>query len=138
MKNTDIKVELEKQKLYEQKEKEKKAKIKALPEGFNKFWEYLLFYTTKPIYWIKENIKDWRTAVIFAITLIVLSSEVWVFYLLGVISWGTEFANWCFGIASACWLFWLGPFTPFLPLCIVITAFIKGIVNKIRYRKYNK
>ena len=29
MKNTDIKVELEKQKLYEQKEKEKKAKIKA-------------------------------------------------------------------------------------------------------------
>ena len=65
----------------------------------------------------------------------VMSSEVWVFYLLGVISWGSEFSKWCLGVASACWLFWLGPITPFLPLCIIITAFIKGIVNKIRFKK---
>ena len=134
----DINSEIAKQKAYEEKERLAKEKIKAEPKSFKKFWDYVIYYTLKPIYWAKENIKDWRTAIIFIIVMAVMSSEVWVFYLLGVISWGSEFSKWCLGVASACWLFWLGPFTPFLPLCIIITAFIKGIVNKIRFKKVNK
>lgn len=138
MKKSDINDEIAKQKAYEEKEQIEKARIKAEPRSFKKFWDYVIFYTLKPIYWAKENIKDWRTAIIFLIVMAIMSSEVWVFYLLGVISWGSEFSKWCFGVASACWLFWLGPFTPFLPLCIIITAFIKGIINKIRFKKQEK
>ena len=130
-----INEEILKEKAYQERQKVKLTKIKAEPKSFAKFWDFVCFYAMKPFYWAKENIKDWRTAVIFLIVMAVMSSEVWVFYLLGVISWGSEFSKWCFGIASTCWLFWLAPFTPFLPLCILITAFIKGIVNKIRFKK---
>lgn len=130
-----VEEEIKKQKAYEESERLKKEKIKAEPKSFAKFWDFVCFYAMKPFYWAKENIKDWRTAVIFLIVMVVMSSEVWVFYLLGFISWGSDFSKWCFGIGSAGWAFWLAPFTPFLPLCILITAFIKGIVNKIRFKK---
>ena len=73
------------------------------------------------------NIRDWRTAIIFVATVIVVSSEVWVMYLLYFIT-GNE---WYLGIGSACWLFWLGPGTPFMVICIGITMAIKGLVNKV-------
>lgn len=133
-----INEEILKEKAYQESQKIKLAKIKAQPKSWERFWNLIIFYIAKPFYWAKENIKDWRTAVIFLIVMVVMSSEVWVFYLLGFISWGSEFSKWCLGIASACWLFWLGPFTPFLPLCILITAIIKGFVNKIRFKKQEK
>ena len=74
------------------------------------------------------NIRDWRTAIIFVATVIVVSSEVWVMYLLYLIT-GNE---WYLGIGSACWLFWLGPGTPFMVICIGITMGIKALINKIR------
>ena len=74
------------------------------------------------------NIRDWRTAIIFVATVIVVSSEVWVMYLLYLIT-GNE---WYLGIGSTCWLFWLGPGTPFMVICIGITMGIKALINKIR------
>lgn len=127
-----LKEEKRKQEEYEFKQKQIKQQIKSEPKHF---WKLVWFYIKKPFVWLKDNIKDWRTALIFGIVFLVLSSEVWVPYLLGIISWGTDFSKWCFGIASACWLFWLGPGTPFLPICIGLTILIKSLFNKIRFRK---
>lgn len=55
-----------------------------------------------------------------------MSSEVWVPYLLGWILHN----NWLLGVGTACWLFWLGPGTPFMVICIMATIAIKGIFNK--------
>ena len=91
---------------------------------------------TFPFIWIWINVRDWRTAVIFAIVFLLVSSEVWVPYLLGVIFWANEpikIAMFSFG--SACWLFWLGPGTPFLVICIVLTIAIKSLFNKIKNNK---
>lgn len=127
-----LKAEKAKQEEYERKQKEELLKIKTEPHHF---WKIVWFYIKKPFKWIKDNIKDWRTAIVFIIVFLVMSSEVWVSYLLGIITWGTDFSKWCMGVASACWLFWLGPFTPFLPICIGLTILIKSLFNKIRFRK---
>lgn len=95
----------------------------------------IIHLITKPFKRLRINLKDIKTLVIFIIVFLVLSSEVWVFYLLGFIFSDTDFGKRCLGIGSACWLFWLGPFTPFLPLCIAITFGIKALFNKIRFRK---
>ena len=98
------------------------------------FFKLLWFYITYPFIWIWRNIKDWRTFLIFFIVFLIVSIEVWLPYLLGVITWGSDFSKAMFAFGSACWLFWLGPGTPFLSLCIVITIGIKSIFNKIRFR----
>lgn len=123
---------------YEAKQKEEKAKIKAEPNRFRRFWKWVAYIALFPFKWLWVNIRDWRTALIFGITFLVLSSEVWVPYLIGLITLGTELSAWMFGAASACWLFWLGPGTPFLPLCIGITIGVKGIFNKISEKRLCK
>ena len=127
-----LKAEKQKQEEYELKQKAIKEKIKSEPKHF---WKLVWFYVKKPFVWLKDNIKDWRTFLIFIIVFLVVSCEVWVPYLLGIITWGTDFSKWCFSIASLFWLFWLGPFTPFLPICICLTILIKSLFNKLRFRK---
>lgn len=80
---------------------------------------------------IWKELKDWRTLVIFIIVTVILSSEVWVPYLLAVITGKKYF--WIIG--TTCWAFWLGPGTPFLPLSISLTFLIKGIFNKIKKKR---
>ena len=82
--------------------------------------------------WLWTQLKDWRNLIIFSIVFLVISCEVWVPYLLGVI---TGDGYW-FAIGSACWAFWLAPFTPFLPLCIVITLGIRKLLDKIKERHH--
>lgn len=77
--------------------------------------------------WLWQQLKDWRNLVIFVIVFIVLSCEVWVPYLVYFITG----SKWWLAIGSACWAFWLGPFTPFLPLCIVITLGIRKLIDKV-------
>ena len=127
-----LKAEKQKQEEYERKQQLIKEQIKSQPKHF---WKLVWFYFKKPFVWLKDNIKDWKTAVIFIIVFLVVSCEVWLPYLMGFITWGTDFSKWCFGIASACWLFWLGPGTPFLPICIGLTILIKSLFNKITFRK---
>lgn len=97
---------------------------------FKKFWKGL-------IKTLKEVFTDWRTAVIFMIVFAVLSSEVWVPYLIGVICWGTELSAWMFSVGTSCWVFWAMPWTPFLPLCLGITVGIKKAFDAIK-KKRNK
>ena len=85
------------------------------------------------IRWILEQLKDKTNILIFIIVFLVLSSEVWIPYLLAIITGN----KWWWGIGSACWAFWLAPFTPFLPLCLAITFGVRKIVDKIR-DKHNK
>lgn len=85
------------------------------------------------IRWILKQLKDKTNILIFIIVFLVLSSEVWIPYLLAIITGN----KWWWGIGSACWTFWLAPFTPFLPLCIAITFGVRKIVDKIQ-DKHNK
>ena len=101
-----LKAEKQKQEEYEFQQQLIKEKIKSEPKHF---WKLVWFYFKKPFVWLKDNIKDWRTFLIFGIVCAVVSCEVWVPYLLGFITWGTDFSKWCFGVASSMWLFWLLP-----------------------------
>ena len=93
----------------------------------NKLWE-----KTKSLFiWIYQQLKDVKTFVLFAIVFVIMAAGVWVPYLLAIITNNT----YLWGIVSAVWLFWAGPFTPFIPLCITITLFIKKIYTNINRRK---
>lgn len=75
--------------------------------------------------------KDWKTLILYIIVNIVLSCEVWVPYLLGLITGN----KWWYGIGSACWLFWLGPGTPFTLISITVTIAIKKLYIKLKNRR---
>ena len=77
------------------------------------------------------QLKDRTNILIFVLTFLVLSSEVWIMYLLYFITRNA----WFLGIGSACWGFWLAPFTPFVPLCLGITIAIRKVYDKIRGKK---
>lgn len=111
------------------------AFIKQEPNKTKRFFKLLGHYLSFPFIWMWNNLKDWRTFLIFGIVCAVISCEVWIPYLMGFITWGTDFSAWCFGIASTMWLWWLLPGTPFLPLCIAITIGIKALFNKIKTKK---
>ena len=77
--------------------------------------------------WLKNECKDWRTLVAFILVTIILYSPAWGGYLIYFLfKW-----KWAFSIASFWVALWLGPFTPFFPLCIAITLVIKRIIEKI-------
>ncbi len=121
---------------YKKSQEERKAKIREEPSKWKRFWKWCWFYMTFPFIWIWINIRDYRTAIIFVIVFIIVSSEVWVPYLIGAIFWNNEALRISmFSFGSACWLFWLGPGTPFLVVCISLTIAVKGIFNKIKARK---
>lgn len=80
---------------------------------------------------IFAQLKDRTNIIIFLSVFLVLSSEVWVPFLLGIITGKA----WWYGIAATCWGFWLAPFTPFLPLCVAITFGIRKGIDAIRKRK---
>lgn len=94
--------------------------------GSDKFKLRIKFLLLFPFQWIYINIRDWHTFLIFAIVFLVVSSEVWVPYLLYIILKLPVLL----AIGSACWLFWLGPGTPFLLICILLTMLIKAGLNK--------
>lgn len=114
--------------LYKKQANERKAKIKAEPKKWKRFWKWVWYLTTFPFVWAWYNFRDWRTFVIFIIVVMVVGSEVWVPFLLGLILDNA----WLLGIAGACEVFWMLPATPFLPICIIITIGIKEIFRKIK------
>lgn len=83
----------------------------------------------KVLSWLKEECKDWRTFVIFIIVLVIMYAPVWLGYLLYYILG----LKWCMVIATIALTFWAGPFTPFFPIAIAVTLFIKKIIkNKVK------
>lgn len=123
-------------KSYKEKQKIWKISIRLDTNKVRRFFKWIVFYAIYPFTWLWVNIRDFKTFIIFAIVFLVVSSEVWIPYLLGAVFWNdTTFRITMFSVGSACWLFWLGPFTPFLPLCIGITIGIKALLNKIKLSK---
>lgn len=123
-------------KSYKEKQKIWKISIRLDTNKVRRFFKWIVFYAIYPFTWLWVNIRDFKTFIIFAIVFLVVSSEVWIPYLLGAVFWNnTAFRITMFSVGSACWLFWLGPFTPFLPLCIGITIGIKALLNKIKLSK---
>lgn len=122
---------------FKQDQQEWKARIKLEPNKFKRFWKWVWYLIAFPWKWIWVNIRDWHTFLIFIITVLVVSSEVWVPYLIGFICWNNEpLRISMMSVGSACWLFWAGPGTPFLVICIVITIGVKGLFNKLKEKKH--
>lgn len=86
------------------------------------------------VLWLLKTLGDRTNICIFLAVCAVVSSEVWVPYLLAVLT-GNQ---WWWAVGSACWAFWLAPFTPFIPLCIVVTAAVRKITDRIRKKKKEK
>lgn len=121
---------------FKEKQSLEKQKIKEVPNKAKRMLCWALYLCVFPFKWLWVNIRDYRTAIIFVIVFIVVSSEVWVPYLIGVICWANEPVRiLMFSVGSACWLFWLGPGTPFLVICIGLTIGVKALFNKIKYRR---
>ncbi len=80
----------------------------------------------KLIKWIWTECRDYRTLIIFIIVWLIVMSPMFVGYILYFITnnkWHLTYANgWI--------LFWAGPLTPAIPLCLTITFSIKKLINK--------
>lgn len=74
--------------------------------------------------WIWEQVNDWHNLVILLVVAFIFSGM--PLYILGFIFGATHLHL----IASGIIAFWVGPFTPFWPLCIAITLFIRRIFDK--------
>lgn len=77
------------------------------------------------IKWIWTECKDWRTLVIFVITWCIMVSPVFVGYILYFVTKN----EWHLTYASVILVFWAGPLTPLIPLCIAITFAVKKILK---------
>lgn len=123
---------------YKEDQQAAREKIRLEPNAWKRFWKWVWYLITFPFKWLWLNIRDWRTALIFIIVALIVSCEVWVPYLIGLITWGTPLSKIMLGVGSTCWLFWLGPGTPFLIICIGTTIGVKELFNKIEDKKYGK
>ncbi len=70
--------------------------------------------------------KDWRTLVLFGIVMFVMYTPVW----LGYILFHLFKMKWALAMMTGYMLFWAGPATPFIPLCIAITLAVKRLIWK--------
>ncbi|MBQ3390686.1 MAG: hypothetical protein IJG57_06430 [Firmicutes bacterium] len=70
--------------------------------------------------------KDWRTLVLLAIVMFVMYTPVW----LGYILFHLFEIKWALAMMTGYMLFWAGPATPFIPLCIAITLTVKRFLWK--------
>lgn len=94
---------------------------------FRKIWE-----KTKAFFkWLWKQLGDRTNLLIFLIVFLIVSCEVWVPYLIAIITGN----KWWWAVGSACWAFWLGPFTPFLAICIGITVAVRKVYDKIKQKK---
>jgi hypothetical protein len=89
--------------------------IQALWQRVKKFLKYV---------W--QECKDKKTIALLLVVVLVMYMPAWGGYLVHALfgwKWGSV-------VASAYILFWAGPCTPFWPLCIAITLFIKRMIKK--------
>ena len=86
--------------------------------------------------YIIDNLKDWRTFLLFIIVCLIVGSEVWISYLMVfIVGIQTPLGITLSSFATACVVFWNLPFTPFLGICFALTMVIKKIINKKIKRK---
>jgi flagellar basal body-associated protein FliL len=88
----------------------------------------------KLIKWIWSECKDWRTLVIFIIVYCVVMSPVIVGYTLYFVTKN----EWHLTYASVWLLFWFGPFTPLIPICIAVSFGVKKLLKIKKKHKEEK
>lgn len=120
-------------KKYENARKERLKKIKEEPNKWKRFWKYIWFALTYVWVWCWQELRDWRTFLVFVITMLVIGSEVWVPLILGLIFNNTGLL----AFAGTMEAFWLLPGTPFIGLCIAITIGIKALIDNKKKKKEN-
>lgn len=76
---------------------------------------------------IKENLKEKLTFIIFIIVFLVISSPIYLGYILGFITKNT----WFYGIATTFLALWMGPGTPIFIIILVLTLSIRKIIKLI-------
>lgn len=130
MKSSKLK-ELEEK--YQAQRSAEKTRIRLEKRKSLRILKWAWYYISYPFKWIWLNIRDPTTLLIFVAVVLAVSCEVWVPALLALIL----DQDYLWGVAAACWGFWLLPGTPFLPLCIVLTMAIKSLINKIRRKRWN-
>lgn len=118
---------------YQEERAKEKTKIRLEKRKSLRTLKWAWYYISYPFKWIWLNIRDPTTLLIFVLVVLLVSCEVWVPALLAVILK----QDYLWGIAVACWGFWLLPGTPFLPLCILLTMVIKSLYNRIRNKRWN-
>lgn len=85
----------------------------------------------KLVHFFKFVLKDKLSRWIFVIVYLLMSSPIWICYILEFIFKNGVFAS----VGTAYWLFWAGPFTPFIGVCLGITAGVRAIIDRIIKRK---
>lgn len=99
------------------------------------FFEKLRDKEKHPVlFWIKQELTDWRTLVIFFIIAFILYTPTWGGYLYFFI-FKSKLA---LTIATVYAAFWLGPFTPFWGIVIAITLGIKKLMEKNKNKDNDK
>lgn len=83
--------------------------------------------------WIWQECKDIKTLFLLLLVMAVVYLPVWGGFLLyALFKW-----EWASVVASACLVFWAGPFTPFFPICIGITLSIKRWLERRQGRNHH-
>lgn len=126
------------QKKFNETQALERARIREEPKKGKRFWKWVWYVFVFPWKWAFVNIRDWRTAVIFLIVVLLYSGSVWGFYL-GALFCGwtsTDAGKWLVGVGSAVWVWWLSPAgSPFILLCVSTTIGVKAIFDAIKARK---
>lgn len=81
--------------------------------------------------YIINECKDLKTLVLFLCWWLICNSPIIVGYVLFFITKN----KWHLTYANACLLFWTGPFTPEIPLCVGLAIGTRKIIEKIKGRK---
>lgn len=99
------------------------------------FFEKLRDKEKHPVlFWIKQELSDWRTLVVFFIVAFILYTPTWGGYLYFFI-FKSKLA---LTIATVYAAFWLGPFTPFWGIVVAITLGIKKLIENDKSGKSDK
>lgn len=125
---------------YNEQANRRKDKIRQEPNKFKRFWKWVWYYLTFPFVWVFYNIRDWRSAVCFAISVFLWSSSVWIWYALAIFTGvTTDTAKWFAGIGTSVWMWWISPLgSPFILLCTFTAIGMKMLWNKIKEHKNKK
>ena len=84
--------------------------------------------------WVWKECKDWHTIAILGFVSMVLSTPIWLCYLLGFIfDW-----SWAFWVATGVWGFWMLPGAPFFAVAVSITLGIRRLFEKKSKKQDNE
>ena len=121
---------------YKKKQLAWKVHIKMKPTKAKRFWAWVWYLIAFPFVWLFYNIRDWRTAICILLSLLLWSSSVWIFYLIGLVCYSNEtLRTTMFGIGSAVWIWWASPVgSPFILLVTFTAIGIKALFNNIKLK----